>query len=295
MSVVIGQGTTLVRRAEWGARPPRSRTTFNPSFGSTDHWEGPGMGEFPHAECAGRVRAIQNFHMDDRGWTDIAYTAVVCPHGYAFEGRWIGIRTAANGTNAGNSQAYAVCYLGGVDDPFTDAAKRATRDVLDFLDQVGGAGSGRNCHRDWKNTQCPGDEICGWVCAGQPIPATPPTSPPPEDDDMPKPKLVLISDDPNGVVVLLDGRFWSWIRTGEALGLRIWFQQADLDGGQPFQMTKAQLLGGYDLAPGTDDPWTTDDESRLPYDYDEPIALPDGTVITLNGLLKTGTPGPTDG
>lgn len=177
MTVPLGSGVQLVRRSEWGARAPRSRTSVRPTYGSTVHWEGPHMGPFGHDQCAGKVRGIQRFHMDTRGWSDIAYSALVCPHGYAFEGRWVGVRSAANGTTVGNDTAYTVCYLGGIDDPFTAAAQRALRVTLDWLDAHGGAGPGRNCHRDWKPTQCPGDAICTWVRNGQPAPGG--TVPPP--------------------------------------------------------------------------------------------------------------------
>jgi len=182
----LGRGVKMYTRAEWGARPPRSRTPFTPTFGSTTHWEGPHMGTFPHAACAPKVRGIQAFHMDDpdRRWSDIAYTAITCPHGFAFQGRWIGVRTAANGTNVGNASAYAVCYMSGEQDPFTEAARTAQRAVLDYLDRNGGAGPSRNCHRDWKQTACPGDVICAWVRAGQPAPGPIPTpTPPPSGDD----------------------------------------------------------------------------------------------------------------
>lgn len=165
----LGNGVLLVTRAEWDARAPLSRTNLTPSFGTTTHWEGPHMGDFDHSECAGKVRGIQKYHMDTKGWVDIAYTALTCPHGYVFEGRWVGTRTAANGTTEGNDSAYAVCYLGGEGDSFTDAAKTAQATILDWLDIHGGAGPGRNCHRDWKSTECPGDTICSWVKAGQPF------------------------------------------------------------------------------------------------------------------------------
>src|SRR5690606_22187142 len=134
---------------------------------TTGHWEGPGLPDFPHASCASYVRGIQNYHMDKQEWADIAYTAVVCPHGYVFEGRWIGNRTGANGTNAGNSKAYAVCFLGGVGDEFTPLADRAMHDVMIHLRRHGRAGGGVNGHRDWKATQCPGDEIYRRVKSGR--------------------------------------------------------------------------------------------------------------------------------
>jgi hypothetical protein len=176
----LGRGVKLVTRSEWDARRPRDTTPVTPSFGVTVHWEGPKMGEFPHSACAGKVREIQRYHMDTKGWDDIAYTGVPCPHGYVFEGRWVGRRTAANGTDAGNDTAYALCWLGGQGDPFTEAGKIAIRAAADWLDAHGGAGSGRNCHRDWKATECPGDVICSWVRAGLPAGTLEP-----EEDDMP--------------------------------------------------------------------------------------------------------------
>lgn len=177
----IGRGVRLVTRAEWGARPPRSTSPLAPSFGTTAHWEGPHMGwPWSHAACSSLVRGIQRFHMDSRGWADIAYSYVACPHAHVFEGRGIGRRTAANGTNHGNNVAYAVCYLGGEGDPFTEGGRRAMRAIFDHLDAHGGAGPGRNCHRDWKATACPGDVICGWVRAGLPVEDPPPSEPEPE-------------------------------------------------------------------------------------------------------------------
>lgn len=162
----IGRGVKLITRTEWGARAPRSVSSIDPSFGTTCHWEGPHMGAFPHASCATKVQVIQDFHMDTRGWVDIAYTGLVCPHGFVFQGRWLGRRTAANGTTDGNDSAYALCYLGGEGDGFTEAGRVAMRAGLDWLDSHG-ASSGRNGHRDWKSTACPGDEIYRWVHGGQ--------------------------------------------------------------------------------------------------------------------------------
>jgi hypothetical protein len=171
----LGNGVKLVTRAEWGARAPKSVTPATFTFGVTSHWEGPHMGTFPHSSCASKVRGIRNYHMDNRGWSDIAYSAIACPHRFVFDCRGPNVRTAANGTTQGNDTAAAVCYLGGEGDPFTADGKAAQRAACDWLDR-NGAGSGRNCHRDWKSTQCPGDAICAWVRAGLPVD---------EEDDMP--------------------------------------------------------------------------------------------------------------
>jgi len=176
----------FISRAAWGARPARYRTAFTPSFGSTIHYEGPKMGSFPHASCAAKVRGIQAFHMDGRGWADIAYTAVVCPHGYVFEGRWIGARTGANGTNQGNNSAYALCALVGVGDPTPDVMVDAIAEVAEFMRGPGRAGRLVNGHRDWKPTACPGDPLYHEVRAGTFLsgaaPAPTPTPNPPNEE-----------------------------------------------------------------------------------------------------------------
>jgi len=114
--------------------------------------------------------------MDSRGWSDIAYTSGVCPHGHRYEGRGVGVRTAANGTNIGNELSYATCYIAGDGDPLTQAAKTAFVDealrLSVLLNKV---------HSDWKPTSCPGSELKHWVNNGASAPpwgnSTSPPSP----------------------------------------------------------------------------------------------------------------------
>lgn len=153
-----------IERSQWGARPPSQNLLGINTESGTAHWEGPGFGQFGHESCPSKVRAIQAYHMDNNGWSDIAYNFVVCPHGYVFVGRDHGIRSAANGTNASNAVSEAVCYLGGEGDIFTEPGKQS---MADTLVEIGGD---HHCHRDWFNTACPGDEICGWVKSGLGIP-----------------------------------------------------------------------------------------------------------------------------
>lgn len=189
-------GVQLITRAEWGARAARSWTAIDAQYGSTGHWEGPEMGwPWDHSSCYTKVRGIQAFHMDSRGWVDIAYSAIACGHGYLFEGRGPNKRTAANGTNTGNNTAYAVCYLGGERDGFTSEGERAMLAGFNWLQRTGAAGIRRNGHRDWKSTQCPGDEIYLWIHSGQQI--DPPPTPPPtpiedEEEDEMKPFVMWL-------------------------------------------------------------------------------------------------------
>lgn len=167
----------LVTRKEWGARPPkRTPDKFNgPLRGLTVHWGGPRVGTSTHDRCDDKVRGWQNFHMDTKGWNDIAYNWVVCPHGYLYEGRGASASNAANGYRAVNETYLAVCYLGGKGEAFTNEAKQAILELKDYL-----KAPRLNAHRDHKSTECPGGVIYAWVSQGarpEPKPVTPAPSP----------------------------------------------------------------------------------------------------------------------
>lgn len=169
--------TRFVTRTEWGARKPKSVTALDHAEGVTCHWEGPTMGVFPHTSCASKVRGIQAFHMDTRGWADIAYTAIVCPHGYVFEGRWAGHRTAAQGTNDGNARSLAVCFMSGAGDPWPEVARAGFAEVIYVLRAFKACGDTLWAHRDWHSTQCPGDAITADVRDGDIAKRTAPAPP----------------------------------------------------------------------------------------------------------------------
>lgn len=172
--------TRLVSREEAGLRPPKSVSHSITPAHLTGHYAGPspwgagGIGD--HNRCATIWRGYQAFHMNTRGWSDIAYTSGVCPHGDVFEGRGPGVRTAANGTDRGNQMSYATCYIGGAGDPLTDEAKFAYLVEALRLGEPLDRG-----HRDWKATACPGDPLYEWIHAGAPMPGEMPAAPPQVD------------------------------------------------------------------------------------------------------------------
>ncbi|WGX98717.1 hypothetical protein [Nocardioides sp. L-11A] len=157
---------TVVPYAQWSTRARGATRASHPigaTKGVTLHWEGPHMGVFPHGRCVDKVQSIQAFHRDSRDWADIAYNAVVCPHGVIYEGRGPGVKSAANGNTEDNDDWYAVCYLGGERDGFTDAGKGGMIAAVDWLRRAGGAGLLVNGHRDHKATDCPGPDIYEWL------------------------------------------------------------------------------------------------------------------------------------
>lgn len=163
-----------VTRAEWGARPPKRRSTANFDQKSTGHWNGPvltvgGSMTWDHSRCASLVRGTQNFHMDGRGWSDIAYNYVICPHGYTFEGRGLDVINAANGTNSGNKSSHGVMWLAGDGNAFPVEEKVAFVETVDYIHDKTGVPLGAIPHSDHHSTQCPGDERRNWIRAGMPI------------------------------------------------------------------------------------------------------------------------------
>lgn len=146
---------TLESRATVGLRPPRSRSRIPASDPDVaGHYNGPAMNMAgkPHSHCQARWRGVQKYHMDENGWSDVAYTACVCHHEIVMQGRGPGIRTAANGTNAGNNGWYAIFFMVGGDEEPSAAMLRAAdwyaRTHLKTNDWVP--------HSFFKSTGCPG-------------------------------------------------------------------------------------------------------------------------------------------
>lgn len=147
-----------VSRAAAGLAKARSRgTNITPRNGGVVQHHGASTTPRNHSSCAGVWRQYQNMHMKTNGWADIAYSVGVCPHGYVFAGRGWGVRTAANGTNSGNQNFLAICYIGtGVNVP--QVAKDAILSVLDEFRKKG-AGSRYIPHRDLTGSACPGTDL----------------------------------------------------------------------------------------------------------------------------------------
>lgn len=148
-------------RADCGLRRPKSfsRRIAPNKGGIAVHYGGPAQKLDGHAECKRRWKGWQGFHMDERGWSDLAYTMGVCDHGFAFAGRGAGVRTAANGTNAGNDSFYAVVWLGGDGEQPSALAQDAIEWCIQELRVNGGAGTSVRPHRSFRSTSCPGGPL----------------------------------------------------------------------------------------------------------------------------------------
>lgn len=146
-------------------------TNITPARGGvTIHYVGSRVGipeSAPHSRCRAKVREIHRWHTNGNGWAYFAYTVAVCQHGIVMEGRGLGRRTAANGTNPGNQNYYAiVCLIGGSERP-SDEMVQGVRDAVAYLRETGGAGPRVNGHRDHLSTSCPGGPLYELVRGGK--------------------------------------------------------------------------------------------------------------------------------
>mgnify|MGYP000161295347 CR=1 FL=1 len=148
----------IIPRAEWGARPPRDRTTTSwPSRTEfvVHHSEGP---------VTQSVRSIQDFHMDGRGWDDIGYNFLADHRGRIYAGRgWLVVGAHATGHN---TSGIGVCVIGSDGADITAAARRAVRELYDEACRRAGRQLARRGHGDVGQTDCPGRVLRAWVHHG---------------------------------------------------------------------------------------------------------------------------------
>lgn len=155
----------VVTRAEWGARTSKGRTVLRDTTSPTLHWNGPKVGltaDSTPDEEAKYLRGVQEFHMDKRGWNDIAYNFAFAPSGRVYELRGWKVRSAANGTNAGNNASHAFLLMIGEGDDITQR-------MVDSVRRMRALGDSNfvKAHRDWKSTACPGAEIAQFIREGR--------------------------------------------------------------------------------------------------------------------------------
>ncbi len=135
------------------------------------------------------LRGWQRFHIDSRGWRDIAYNYAVGNSGTTYRLRGWNPSGATSGDFEGdgipeNNEAVACVWLGGSGGRISDKAYAAmgglVRDVLTVIDLEPDVVIG---HRDVKGaTTCPGNGWITWIRAeGW---QTPPGADPEQEDDM---------------------------------------------------------------------------------------------------------------
>lgn len=172
-------------RSEWDARPARpgpGNLTVSRVEGAVLHW--PGMGDRrigSKASVASALRGWQDYHMDDKGWSDIAYQVAVDQAGRAWTLRGLRTQSGANGDNEVNEDYGAILLIVGTGEHPSPEMIATTREVIaDFRDIY------PNCKSIKPHsavrpdpTDCPGDLVRALITAGAFNPAAHT-----EDDEM---------------------------------------------------------------------------------------------------------------
>ncbi|XP_052705678.1 peptidoglycan-recognition protein SC2-like [Crassostrea angulata] len=153
-------GVKIYSRDSWGARQPKSFSTFHTpaSLFFIHHTAGHGCHDFD--SCAHTLRGIQNYHMDTRGWNDIGYSFLVGQDGNVYEGR--GWHHVGAHTQGYNSRGFAASFMGNFMTHLPNAASmNAVKALIACGVQKGYISPSYHLygHRDVGSTECPGDQL----------------------------------------------------------------------------------------------------------------------------------------
>ena len=152
-----------VRRADWGALHPNKicGLSHNPSRMSIHHTAGPTN---DGADPAIRMRGMQAFHINNRGWCDIGYHFVVSQSGVVYKGRK---STLHWGTHVGNENHnnIGIALIG--DYRYQHPPNRQidrTVDIVRWVSQTFSIPLNRNVvkgHGEWpgQTSSCPGANV----------------------------------------------------------------------------------------------------------------------------------------
>lgn len=147
-------------RAIWkGREPTRVSAISTPvNFFFIHHTTGSRCYDF--STCAAKVRNIQNYHMNTKGWSDIGYSFLVGEDGAVYEGR--GWNNVGAHTSGYNSKSFAAALIGDftTTEPKT-AALNAAKNLIKCGVKKGHITSTYRLfgHRDVSKTTCPGDAL----------------------------------------------------------------------------------------------------------------------------------------
>jgi hypothetical protein len=188
---------TYLPRSAWGARASRGGTGLVAANveGEALHW--PGMtgvinaaGAAGQARVASALRGWQSYHMDSKGWSDIAYQVAIDQAGRAWTLRGINIRSGANGDADVNRRFGAFLLVLGPGEQPSAAMKEAVKAVVaDFRRFFPKASATPKGHRDVRaqGTTCPGPLAYAAIGRGEFTPSTSapgPTPVPPKEIDV---------------------------------------------------------------------------------------------------------------
>lgn len=166
-------------RTAWDARQAKPGPgPLDPSKvkGLAVHW--PGMGDRRIGSLisvASALRGWQAFHMDDRGWSDIAYQVAVDQAGRAWTLRGLRTQSGANGDNAVNEAYGAILLVLGTGEQPSPEMISTVREVVRDFRELYPDGEEIRPHSAVRpaGTGCPGDLARALISSGAFEPGAP--------------------------------------------------------------------------------------------------------------------------
>lgn len=166
----------LIRRAEWGARKPKQvDTSFTTDLGVVVHHTAKDTRVQSHwPGCYRSMRGHQNYHMDTKGWNDIAYNWMVCPHGFIFEGRGWAAQNGANYPSNDATYSVAVDVNSEIQVPDPAVVKAVNLVIATAITDHESAPivQGHDDANGDRQTTCPGRHLQGLIDSGVVAPPT---------------------------------------------------------------------------------------------------------------------------
>lgn len=167
----------LFSRIAWGARPARSGPgdlTVSRVKGIAIHWPAMSKPLRGFDAVAAALRSWQAFHMDGKGWSDIAYQVAVDQDGNRYELRGLRTQSGANGDNDVNEDYGALLLILAPGEQPTDAMVTEVRNVVRDFRAIFPNGTAIKGHSQVRPepTACPGPIAQAAINAGEFEPVT---------------------------------------------------------------------------------------------------------------------------
>lgn len=124
---------TVYSRADWGARTARpgpGPLSARDVVGFVFHWPAMSKPVRGFKAVAAALRSWQDYHMDDHGWSDIAYQVAVDQEGNRYILRGLDTQSAANGDEDLNDELGAILLILAPGEEPSDAMIREVRRVV---------------------------------------------------------------------------------------------------------------------------------------------------------------------
>lgn len=121
------------------------------------------------------LRSIQKYHLDNRGWYDVAYQFGVDSAGEVWELRGLDVENGAQGKRSWNRRYIAIVALCGPGQDITDDMVAGLRTAIAHVRARWPQCREIIPHNSLKATQCPGPDLVALIARGslEPIPASP--------------------------------------------------------------------------------------------------------------------------